>query len=207
MAEGANSPPNAVIIAGFNGRRTQSMKNRLFVIHGYQAHPQSHWFQWLCQQFPDTQCQVIALPHSDCPQVDAWQQALQHAIGQVDEHTFLVAHSLGCVTTLRYLTLLGRGSANVGALALVAGFTEKLPNLPQLDAFNDSPLDWQLLRGIERKLVLLSEDDSVVAPAATAHLSGVWQAPLLRLQGRGHFTSQDGCHTLPELAAWLREHM
>ena len=97
------------------------MKPRLFVVHGYQTQVDSHWFRWLCQQFPQTDAHIVALPDSHHPQFEAWLSALQAAIGQVDAHTFIVAHSLGCVSTLRFLN--GQTEAHtLGGLALVAGF-------------------------------------------------------------------------------------
>ena len=183
------------------------MKPRLFVVHGYQTQVDSHWFRWLCQQFPQTDAHIVALPDSHHPQFEAWLSALQAAIGQVDANTFIVAHSLGCVSTLRFLN--GQTDAHtLGGLALVAGFAEPLQNLPELDAFTTAGLDWTRLQNhINHRLVVLSEDDAVVAPAATERLATALHAPLLRLNQRGHFMSQNGCDTLPEVALWLRQHL
>lgn len=183
------------------------MKTRLFVVHGYQAQVSSHWFAWLCRQFPATQTQIITLPDSHHPQLDAWLDALHAAIGAVDEHTFIVAHSLGCITTLQYLNRLAATPA-LGGLVLVAGFAEALAGLPELNGFSQAPLNWAHLQALApQRLVVLSEDDAVVPAAATTRLSAALQAPLLRLNQRGHFMSQDGCDTLPEVAIWLRQHL
>ena len=121
------------------------MKPRLFVVHGYQAQIDSHWFQWLCQQFPDVETHIVALPDPHHPQLSAWLSALQAAIGQVDEQTFIVAHSLGCVTTLRFLSEQTEAAA-LGGLVLVAGFAEPLVNLPELNGFNREALHWSAVR-------------------------------------------------------------
>lgn len=181
------------------------MKSRLFIVHGYQAHPHSHWFEWLCQQFPAINSHVVALPNSHMPCLHNWQQALQQAIGEVDEHTYIVAHSLGCVATLHFLSQQAP-TAKLGGLLLVAGFAEKLTLLPQLDEFNQHVLPWGFLQNISlQTTVLLSEDDADVLPAATARLSEHLQAALIRLQGYGHFTQQDGCVVLPEAKQWLAQ--
>ena len=183
------------------------MKARLFVVHGYQAQVSSHWFQWLCQQFPHVESHIIALPDSNHPQLDSWLDAVQSAIGAVDEQTVIVAHSLGCITTLQYLNRLA-SAPNLGGLVLVAGFAEALTGLPELKEFTQTPLNWPHLQALApQRLVVLSEDDAVVPAAATERLSVALQAPLLCLSQRGHFMSQDGCDTLPEVAAWLRQHL
>ena len=183
------------------------MKPRLFVVHGYQAQVDSHWFQWLCQQFPDVETHIVALPDPHHPQLSAWLSALQAAIGQVDEQTVIVAHSLGCVTTLRFLSEQTEAAA-LGGLVLVAGFAEPLVNLPELNGFNREALHWSAVKKHSRNsLVMLSEDDTVVAPEATERLANALHAPLLRLNHRGHFMRQNGCDTLPEVAQWLRQHL
>lgn len=181
------------------------MKSRLFIVHGYQAHPQKHWFQWLCQQFPDIDSHIVALPESHMPNLQDWQQALQQAIGEVDAQTYIVAHSLGCVTTLHFLSQQAP-TVKLGGLLLVAGFAEKLTLLPELDEFNQQVLPWEFLRNLSlNTMVLLSEDDADVLPAATVRLSQNLQAALIRLQGYGHFTQQDGCVVLPEAKQWLAQ--
>lgn len=180
------------------------MQPKLVIVHGYQAKPESHWFNWLCQQFPNMQHHVLALPNSHAPEPHAWQHALEKQLPVLDENTYVVAHSLGCITTLRYLASQPE-ALRLGGLLLVAGFAHTLPNLPQLDVFNQDVLPWhKLQQQIPNRQVFLSLDDDVVAPEATEQLSQSLKAPLLRLSNRGHFTQADGCHTLPEAVAWLQ---
>ena len=181
------------------------MQNRLFIVHGYQANPQKHWFEWLTQQFPHLPHHIVSMPDSQSPKLHKWLDTLQDAIGTVDEHTYIIGHSLGCTTVLQFLAKQAP-FVKVGGVLLVAGFVQRLDNLPQLDAFNQQQLPWpQLQSMVTHKQVLLSQDDEVVSPSATEHLSQLWQAPLLKLSGYGHFTEQDGCKCLPEAQHWLHE--
>ncbi|MCI2240450.1 alpha/beta hydrolase [Paenibacillus sp. TRM 82003] len=126
----------------------------MVIVHGYAATPGDHWFPWLAGQLQDAgiEVSVPALPDPHAPDALAWQAATAAAIegaGGIDEHTHLVAHSLGCVTVLRHLASLptadddtsegtgpgAPGTWRLGGLSLIAGFTGPLPALPQLDGY------------------------------------------------------------------------
>lgn len=48
------------------------MNKQLFIVHGYQATPQDHWFPWLAEEMRKEGYQTtsIPLPHSDQPQYE-----------------------------------------------------------------------------------------------------------------------------------------
>lgn len=116
--------------------------------------------------------------------------ALQAAIGQIDEQTFIVAHN-GLCHHFAFLSEQTEAAA-LGGLVLVAGFAEPLVNLPELNGFNREALHWSAVKKHSRNsLVVLSEDDTVVAPEATERLANALRA-LLRLNHRGHFMRQNG---------------
>jgi hypothetical protein len=91
---------------------------RVFVVHGYQAAPDRHWFPWLAEQLAADgfAVTVVALPDSETPVVRAWSETLAAAVGKVDAQTWFVGHSLGCITVLRYLGGLAGGSAGLGPM-------------------------------------------------------------------------------------------
>jgi predicted alpha/beta hydrolase family esterase len=130
---------------------------RVVIVHGYAATPTDHWFPWLAEQLRALGIHTAAadLPDPQAPERSAWLAATAAAIeaaGGLDEHTHLIAHSLGCITVLRHLAALPpepaptdparTASWRLGGLTLVAGFTGPLPALPQLDGYlTDPPTD------------------------------------------------------------------
>ena len=60
------------------------------------------------------------MPNPERPTVSSWQFALDQVIGKPDENTFLVGHSLGCITLLHFLSR--QQPEKIGGLVLAAGF-------------------------------------------------------------------------------------
>ena len=81
---------------------------RAVIIHGYDASPEKHWFSWLAAQLETAgyPTKIPAMPDLKPAQADTWLKEAGLAIGVPDQHTIVVAHSLGCLTTLRYLSSL-----------------------------------------------------------------------------------------------------
>ena len=77
---------------------------RAFIIHGYGATPEDHWFSWLAQQLQaaGVATAIPALPDPEQPDFDRWQAALTTHLGTPDAQTFYVAHSLGTISLLHF---------------------------------------------------------------------------------------------------------
>lgn len=173
---------------------------RVFIVHGYLASPSSHWFPWLRDELSErgANVDVIPLPQSESPQLEAWLDCLKDRVGVPDERTHFVAHSLGCVATLKYLQA-WPSDTRIGSLMLVAGFTGRLLNLPQLDGFTESAVDFASLRRMAPvRHVLLSENDMVVRPPHTEKLAEDLLAKLWRVPDAGHFLGSEGVTRLDQ---------
>lgn len=176
--------------------------SKIFIIHGYTAGPDSNWFTWLKLQAEShgAQAHVLQMPDSSSPDDEAWQLTLQNVVSDTDENTFFVGHSLGCVTALRFIQLL-KNPVTVGGVVMVSGFGQTVETLPQLEGFTRTPLDFDLLKKrIRRRAVLLSLDDSIVAPVHSLRLSQDLNAALFGIPQGGHFLDRDGFTRLDK--AW-----
>ena len=172
---------------------------RIVVAHGYRADPSRHWFPWLVDHYGADTVSVMALPNSEAPDVETWVHAASAAIGEVDEDTILVGHSLGCVTLLNALHR-HSGDGRLAALVLVAGFVDPLPNLPALDPFVAEPLDLERIRHRTAvRHVLRSDDDDVVDVPFTERLARLLDAPVTVVPGAGHFVDRQGIREIAEL--------
>lgn len=171
------------------------------IIHGYGAAPDDHWFGWLAEHLRanGTPTTVPALPDPLNPDPVTWFDAVRTAVGEVDENSVIVAHSLGALTALRFLRSLS-GAWRLGALVLVSGFIDRLPALPELDDYIADGCDVTGLDGhIDRIAVLRSDNDSLVPPSHTDRLAELLGTAAQVVSGAGHFLAADGVTSLAEV--------
>lgn len=175
------------------------MAPRIIVAHGYNAAADRHWFPWLAEQFEPGVVRIPDLPNPTAPELGPWVDTLAAAVGEVDDETILIGHSLGAVTTLRLLERMPQ-PWRLRGLILVAGFVTPLPNLPKLNEFTHPPVDVApVIENTAFRHVISSDDDTTVAPEFTAELARQLDAPLTLIPGGGHFVDRIGCHSIPEL--------
>ncbi|MFQ2202364.1 RBBP9/YdeN family alpha/beta hydrolase [Aeromonas hydrophila] len=172
---------------------------RVFIVHGYTASPHSHWFPWLKAQLEarDIRVEVLAMPDPHHPQPAAWDAVMDSLVRDHDERTFLLGHSLGCITILRQLSRLP-ASRRVGGILLVSGFDQPLHTLPELDPFMTQGYEPAHIMALApRRVVVASRDDAIVPYRYCQHLSEQLAAPLYSLEHGGHFLDRDGFLALP----------
>jgi predicted alpha/beta hydrolase family esterase len=180
---------------------------RIIILHGYRASPSSHWFDWLHDELaPEgVEVEIPALPNSTAPEPEAWITAAAKVIGDPNDRTAVVGHSLGCVTALHALDRLDR-TWTLGALIAVAGFASPAPALPELDSFTTAVPDFaRFADNIRRRAVVRSDNDTFVTPSLTTELGLLLRAEEIVVPGAGHFRAAEGITTLPELEALLRD--
>jgi predicted alpha/beta hydrolase family esterase len=174
---------------------------RVVIVHGYESSPYANWFPWLrgALETEGIAVTVVPLPDPDDPDKAAWENAVSSTLRVPDGATVVVAHSLGVVTALRVLAALPE-PWELGGLVLVAGFTEPLEALPELDGFLATDVDVErVATNISARTVIRSNTDPFVPPAASDDLARRLDARLQVVQGAGHFMTEDGVTSLPAL--------
>lgn len=180
---------------------------RLFIVHGFTANPDKHWFPWLKGRAEALGMEVIipAMPNTMAPQESEWLETLRHQVGRVDENTWFIGHSLGCITILRYLMEQPADRVAAGII-MVSGFDEPVANLPELNEFTTEPLTITAsIARIPHQAVIASLNDDIVPTAFTLRLAQRLEAPLYALPASGHFLDREGFDTLPLIETLLRD--
>lgn len=178
------------------------MKRAVFV-HGWYGHPTDGWWPWLKTELENQGYEVIApqMPDTESPQVDNWVHVLDEVVGNPTPDTYLVGHSLGCITILRYLESLNDGGEQkVGGAVLVAGFAEDLA----FDGYNGAlanfftkPLGLKQIRSHCPKFWLISSDnDPTVTRDNHARLKEYLDAHETWEHNKKHLTGDDGIFEL-----------
>ncbi|MCX6744660.1 MAG: alpha/beta hydrolase, partial [Candidatus Parcubacteria bacterium] len=100
---------------------------RVFIVHGWGGNPSEAWFPWLKKQLEAKGIEVFVpqMPDTEHPVIDRWVSFLAYQIGWPDSKVYLVGHSIGVQTILRYLQTLDRP---IGGVVSVAGFYRLIPH-------------------------------------------------------------------------------
>lgn len=182
------------------GTGNHSMKGaEVFIVHGYMAAPESHWFPWLKSEIErgGGRTSILSLPDSKNPKLLPWLASLKAGIKKVDSNTIIVAHSLGCITALNFISDLP-DSTRLGGFVCVSGFSEHLPNLPMLNEFTAKTYDVaKVKKVVQKRSVIVANDDQIVAPDFTRRLAKQLDAPLHSIEKGGHFLGSDGFTEFP----------
>ncbi|MDO4907003.1 alpha/beta hydrolase [Neisseria sp.] len=179
---------------------------RAFIIHGWGATPKDHWFPWLAGSLKARgyRVDVPALPNPTAPVFSDWQHTLARHIGTPQPDDLFVAHSLGGITLLHYLSQ--TRPKEIGGLVLVSAFAEKLPALPEIEGYSiddyvvQARPDLPAIRAMTANTAcIVSGNDSIVAPEASLKLANALQARVITVPDAGHFLASDGFDTLPQV--------
>lgn len=180
------------------------MQKRVFIIHGWDGYPEEGWFPWLKTELEKSgfQVQVPTMPKSVEPNIEAWVSYLSKVVGDVDENTYFVGHSIGCQTILRYLESLPTDK-KVGGVAFVAGwFTlmnletdeEKEIARPWLE----TPIDLgKVKQHTKNFFAVFSDDDTVVPQENKKFFEERLGAETTMEHAKGHLSGSDGVKELP----------
>lgn len=184
-------------------------QKKIYIIHGYQASSNDHWFPWLSQSIQQAGhiSKRIVLPEPNRPEFQHWQQALHMQIRELDKNTIIVAHGLGCISVLHYLNqhFKNRGQ-KIKAGIFISGLKSKLPSRPELDDFiAQARLDSGLLQTkMPLSLQLLSSDDPYIPPPLALQFGHFINAQIHVVKEAGHFMRQDGFSEFPQLWTLLQ---
>lgn len=181
---------------------------RVVIVHGYNGYPAKHWFPWLSAElvaagYPVTR---VALPKPTRPHPVAWADALAEQVGSLDG-AVVVAHSLGCFTTLRHLA--AHPDQTVAGIVFVAGFDQKGSELvrgfaderealSQLDPFIGEGVDTPaLVPQLGEVTVIMSDDDPIVPNVFSESMAERLGVEPIVVEGAKHFLYGNGITEVP----------
>lgn len=172
---------------------------RVILVHGWDGHPEEGWFPKFKQDM-EAQGFVVTIPTmepADAPTMSKWVPQLASVVSAPDEDTYLVGHSAGCITILRYLE--GRPDGQkVGGVVLVAGFTDDL-GFKELTNYFMTPIDWdRIISHVDGFIAIHSDNDTYVPLSHADTFKRFLGAGVIILKQRGHFAGSDGTVELPE---------
>ena len=170
------------------------MAERVFIVHRWEATTSSDWYPWLKEQLEKSGFSVVLVdvPDTMDPVPERWVAKLEADIGTPDQKTFLVGHSLGAQTVLKYLE---ESDAKIGGIVLVAPWprqTKKDEEDPQFFEMSKRWLDkepnWnKITKNTNGTIVIFSDNDPFVPLGDAQIFKERLNAKVIIEKGKGHF--------------------
>ena len=171
---------------------------KIFIIHGWEGYPEEGWFPWLKKKLEEKEfyVEIPAMPNTNHPKVSDWIGHIRKIAESVNENTYFVGHSLGCVSIARYLEKLTKDK-KVGGCVFVAGFSGNI-HIKEISEFYSLPLNFDNVRIHTKKFVtILSTNDKYISLERGKEFQQILNAKLIIEKNKGHFSSGDGIKELP----------
>lgn len=182
------------------------MNKRVYIIHGWDGHPNEGWFPWLKKELElkGFEVHVPQLPKPESPRIQNWVPKISEVAGQVDQSTFFVGHSMGCQAIARYLETLPEKTAAGGAV-FVAGFFKRLTGLendPDVQATDkhwlEAPINFKKVRSrLPKSVAIFSDNDPWVPLDNQDDFKEKLNSKIIVEHSMGHFSGNDGVAKLP----------
>lgn len=180
------------------------MPKRVYIIHGWEGYPEEGWFPWLKRELEahGFEVHVPQMPDASNPRIQNWVPAVAKIVGKPDKNTYLVGHSMGCQTIMRYLERVS--PQKIGGAIFVAGFFN-LPNLETEEEkkiakpWLETPINMDKVKRTTKNFVLVLSDDDRDVPMeeSKTHFRQKLGPKIIIEHNKGHFTAGDGVTELP----------
>lgn len=173
------------------------------IIHLWEGYPEYCWYPKTKQELEEIGfvVDVPQMPEPNLPKQDIWVSTLREKVKRPSEDTYLIGHSIGAVTILRYLESQS-DQQKIGGVVLVAGFTDNM-GYKVFNNFFTKPLNFEDIKGKARNFtVITSDNDPYIDIKYGYELSRELNGELVIKNGLKHMS--EDCHSLPDVADAIR---
>ena len=161
------------------------------IIHCWAGHPDYAWYPDAKKRLEAMgfQVDVPEMPDTNSPKLSLWLPTLQQHAGNPDSDLYLIGHSSGGVTVMRYLELLPEGT-QIGGVVLVGSFPKPI-GFKEVENFFEVPLDFDKIKPKAKYFTVIhSDNDPYVSMEYAAELQQKLGARMIVKQGMGHFAGK-----------------
>ena len=161
------------------------------IVHCWSGYPEYCWYPQTKKELEaeEFKVEIPAMPQTHTPKLSLWLPKLKETIGKTDKDLYLIGHSAGCITILRYLEQLDENE-KVGGVVLVAGFTDDL-DYKELMNFFQTPIDFAKIKSKAKKFVIIASDDDPYVPIKYADVLSKNLGPDKIIRHKmGHFSGK-----------------
>jgi len=184
---------------------------RAIIIHCWEGYPEYCWYPYAKKELEARgfEVKVPAMPDTENPKMSEWLPALKEVIGEPDEDLYLIGHSLGCATIMRYLETLP-DDKKIGGVVFVAGFNENV-GYDEIQSFFETTIDLQKVKtGSKNGFVAIhSDDDPHVDLKYADAFKNELGAEIIIKHNAKHFSGaiegEEACLELPDVVSGVEK--
>ena len=190
------------------------MAKRVFIVHRWYGSPDADWYPWLKKELENEgfKVSVPLMPNPDAPEIQSWVETLRKAVGRPDTDTYLIGHSVGCQTILRYLESWPT-NAKIGGAVFIAGWltltSQAMPSKTEetiARPWIETPIDAKRVQQHAAKsTAIFSDNDPYVPLDENAKAFKHFGAKVIIEHNQGHYDENtlelpSALHALLEIA-------
>lgn len=183
---------------------------KVVIVHCWDGYPEYCWYPQTKKELEAKGFSVVVpeMPETNLPKLSLWLPKLKEVVGEPNQDLYLVGHSAGVITILRYLEQL-KNKQKVGGVVMVAGFTDNLGS-EELKNFFESPIDFERIKLKSKYFVAIHSDNDPYVPLKHGDiLKDKLGSKLIVKHDMGHFSGPvddtKSITSLPEVSAAILE--
>lgn len=188
------------------------MAKRAFIIHGWDGYPEECWFLWLKGELEKRgiKTEVPQMPEAATPKMEKWVPVLEDLVGTPDQETYLIGHSIGVQTILRYLEKI---NTPIGGVLAVAGFYTLKENAFEDEEDKQTAKPWlempidndKVKKNTNKITAIFSDNDPYVPLENVKFFEERLGAKIITVSKKGHMGGNDNLKQYPLFLEELME--
>lgn len=137
---------------------------RAIIVHCWDGYPKYCWYPKTKKELEKEgfKVEVPSMPETNLPKLSLWLPKLKKIILNPDKNLYLIGHSAGVITILRFLEQLEKDK-KIGGVVMVAGFTDNL-GYDELRSFFETPIDYEKIKDKAKYFVAINSDNDPYVP-------------------------------------------
>ena len=189
---------------------------RVFIIHGWDFNPKMNWYQSVKKKLELKGFEVIIpeMPDSHHPTPSEWVSKISEVVGEVDDETFFIAHSIAARAVLKFLESRIAKGDKCGGIIFVGGWFTLSPAATPDDEYKaiakpwlNMKLNFSKIKSKSSKFIAFFSDNDPYVPMNNIKLfEDNLGAEIIMESSMGHFDEETaGVKDLPIVAEKLLE--
>lgn len=175
----------------------------VFLIYGNPRLSPTYWYTWISEKIAASGlvCAHISLPNPQQPDYEQYKQIFIHQDIQLNEDSIIIAHELGVLVALDWLSIQLKQGKRIKALFVISASNQNLAAKPEYHSFmKHIKIDDSVIRShVQKRFLFLSNNDLNIPAPLSIGFGHLLNAQMIEVKQAGQFRDQDGLLEFPQL--------